>query len=103
MFSFEGRHLVACSYNMFMIMLNFFLLLSAVCDPPCKNGGECIIESNVCNCTRLFTGYRCQKGKEIKHSNSYRCPLPAEHLSVLLFVTGIAIISFVRKIIIYGH
>ncbi len=40
------------------------LCFSAVCSPPCKNGGQCM-RNNVCSCPEGYTGKRCQKSKKI--------------------------------------
>lgn len=37
-------------------------VLSAICHPPCKNGGHCM-RNNVCTCREGYTGRRCQKSK----------------------------------------
>uniref|UniRef100_A0A8C8DH83 EGF-like domain-containing protein n=1 Tax=Oryzias sinensis TaxID=183150 RepID=A0A8C8DH83_9TELE len=33
---------------------------SAVCSPPCKNGGQCM-RNNVCSCPEGYAGQRCQR------------------------------------------
>lgn len=38
------------------------LFLSAVCSPPCKNGGHCI-RNNICSCVEGYSGLRCEKSK----------------------------------------
>ena len=38
-------------------------VLSAVCHPPCKNGGLCM-RNNVCSCPGGYTGKRCHKSKK---------------------------------------
>jgi hypothetical protein len=38
-------------------------VLSAVCHPPCKNGGLCM-RNNVCSCPGGYTGKRCQTSKK---------------------------------------
>lgn len=38
------------------------LFLSAMCSPPCKNGGHCI-RNNICSCVEGYSGPRCEKSK----------------------------------------
>lgn len=42
---------------------NFPSVLSATCNPPCLNGGNCL-SYNVCQCTKDFRGSQCQWGTE---------------------------------------
>ncbi len=57
---------VISSENTGMIhqMLDFYVLhfLSAMCSPPCKNGGHCI-RNNICSCVEGYSGPRCVKSK----------------------------------------
>lgn len=41
---------------------SLLLCFSAVCSPPCKNGGQCR-RNNVCSCPEGYTGKRCQKSE----------------------------------------
>lgn len=43
-------------------MSYLLLFLSAVCSPPCKNGGHCI-RNNICSCVEGYSGLRCEKSK----------------------------------------
>ena len=44
--------------------------MTAVCDPPCLNGGECS-EDGVCVCPNGWNGDQCEKGKYLKLSTQY--------------------------------
>lgn len=47
-----------------MTLLNFLsvLLIEAVCESGCQNGGRCV-GPNRCACVYGFTGPQCQRGK----------------------------------------
>lgn len=42
-------------------LLHFWVLHTAVCDPPCENGGQCLT-SGYCSCAEGWTGKRCTEG-----------------------------------------
>lgn len=50
-----------------------FFLVSAVCTPPCENGGQCV-EDGVCACPSGFHGDTCESG-EHNCSTFNRCSL----------------------------
>ncbi|KTG02535.1 hypothetical protein cypCar_00049490 [Cyprinus carpio] len=54
-------------------MLDFYVLLflSAVCSPPCKNGGHCI-RNNICSCVEGYSGPRCEKSMCRLDRNRFR-------------------------------
>ena len=54
-----------------------FLILAAVCNPPCENGGRCTSPGR-CECTSNYRGPQCQDGMRLSlsilslsHSSSY--------------------------------
>ena len=55
-------------FFLFCFVFFFFLLQSPCISLPCKNNGKCIFlyqtNSYVCACKKIFTGKRCENGKE---------------------------------------
>uniref|UniRef100_A0A3P9M4T7 von Willebrand factor D and EGF domains n=1 Tax=Oryzias latipes TaxID=8090 RepID=A0A3P9M4T7_ORYLA len=45
---------------------------SAVCSPPCKNGGQCM-RNNVCSCPEGYAGQRCQRSKSLQFEVMLTC------------------------------
>ena len=37
----------------------YYLVVSAICNPHCENGGTCV-SPNVCSCDKTFTGRQCE-------------------------------------------
>lgn len=73
------------SFNL-MIKCCFLFMLSATCDPPCTNGGNCL-SYNVCQCSKDFRGPQCQWGTErcattkMKFNGGFSCSGTADVLS----------------------
>ena len=43
---------------------NLLIIITAVCDPPCLNGGICT-SPNTCQCSSGWSGNACQRGAYI--------------------------------------
>ena len=59
------------TYNGFSL---FSRLLSAICNPPCSNGGRCT-KPNTCSCQSGYNGMGCQAG-ELEHNACPKCRNP---------------------------
>lgn len=63
--------------------------VSAICDPPCINGGNCL-SYNVCQCTKDFRGAQCQWGTErcatakMNFNGGFKCSGTADAISCKL-------------------
>lgn len=60
-------------------------MLSAICEPPCLNGGNCV-GYNTCQCTKDFRGAKCQWGTDrcattkMKFNGGFSCSGTADSL-----------------------
>ena len=86
---------LARSWRVLAVFLVCSWCVTAVCSPPCKNGGQCM-RNGVCSCPDGYTGKRCQRSEystAYPHGNSrqgspMRSPLGLTQVSWSLLITG---------------